>query len=94
MRRSLLMPIAFCFITLASATAQTTQPWENPGVSPQRQTSMIWQQMRNCAQSAAQQFQDHTPEGDRQREAARLNCLRVHHLPVDPQPVRQYSPPS
>jgi hypothetical protein len=24
----------------------------------------------------------------------RLNCLRIHHLPVDPQPLRQHSPPS
>ena len=94
MRRSIPMPIAFCFIAFATASAQTTQPWESPYISQQRQTAMIWQAMRECSQQAAQRVRDHTVEGNRQREAMRLNCLRVHHLPVDPQPLRTYSPPS
>jgi hypothetical protein len=53
---------------------------------------MVWQAMRDCAQQAAQRVQDHTPEGNRQREAMRLNCLRVHHLPVDPRPSGYAAP--
>jgi hypothetical protein len=89
--RFVLVSIAFCCI-VASASAQTTQPWENPYISEQRQTAMVWQAMRNCAQQAAQRVQDHTPEGNRQREAMRLNCLRAHHLPVDPQPSGYVAP--
>ena len=93
MRRSILIPIAFGFI-LASTAAHALEPWQVPGMSQQRQTSMVWQEMRDCAQQAARRVQDHTAEGDRQREAMRLNCLRIHHLPVDPQPLRQFAPPS
>ena len=87
MRRPLLPTIVFGFIQLA-ASAHALEPWQNPYISQQKQSAMVWQEMRDCARAAAQRIQDHTPEGDRQREAMRLNCLRVHHLPVDPQPAR------
>ena len=93
MRRSILVPIAFGFI-LASASAQALEPWQVPGMSQQKQSGMVWQEMRDCARAAALRIQDHTPAGDRQREETRLNCLRVHHLPVDPQPRGHYSPPN
>ena len=88
MPRSALLPIAFGFI-LASASAHALEPWQNPYISQQKQSGMVWQEMRDCARAAALQVQDHTPEGNQKREAVRLNCLRVHHLPVDPQPPRQ-----
>jgi len=43
-----------------------------------------------CAQQAAKQFQDHTPDGNAKREAARLECLRRNHLPVDPKPPEHH----
>ena len=87
MRRSLLLPVTIG-IALSGAPAYALEPWQNPYISQQKQTAMVWQEMQECARVAARRFQDHTPEGDRQREAMRLNCLRVHHLPVDPQPAR------
>jgi hypothetical protein len=93
MHRSILLPIAFAFL-LATASTHALEQWQVPGMSQQKASGMVWQEMRDCARAASQQVQDHTPEGDRQREALRLNCLRVHHLPVDPQPRRQYAPPS
>ena len=92
MRCSLLMPIAFGFV-LSGAAAQA-EPWESPFTSPQKQSAIVWQLMRNCAHGAALSVPDHTVEGDKKREATRLNCLRLHHLPVDPQPIRQYEPPA
>jgi hypothetical protein len=87
------MAIACGFI-LASASAQAVEPWETPFMSTQKQSAMVWKEMRDCARGAAQRAQDHTPEGNKKREETRLNCLRLHHLPVDPQPSRNYSPPS
>ena len=91
MRRPLLLPIAFGFV-LSGVSAHALEPWQSPYVSQQKQAAMVWQEMRDCARVAAQSVQDHTPEADRQREAMRLNCLRVHHLPVDPQPTGYAAP--
>jgi hypothetical protein len=48
----------------------------------QSQSFTIWKQMDDCAKQSNKQFPDHTPEGNAKREAARLECLRAHHLPV------------
>ena len=54
----------------------------------QQQTNFaIWHMMAACAQQAAKQFPDHTPEGNAKREAARQECLRRNHLPVTPGPA-------
>jgi hypothetical protein len=71
------------FALTPAANAQTLQ----------QQTAVIWRNMTICAQQAAAQFPDHTPEGNANREKARLDCLRRNHLPVDPQPPGHYSPP-
>ena len=47
-----------------------------------QESFVVWSRMAACARQAAKQFPDHTPEGNAKREAARLNCLRVNHLPV------------
>lgn len=47
----------------------------------------IWHMMGTCAQLAAKQYPDHTPEGNAKREAARQECLRQNHLPVTGSPV-------
>jgi hypothetical protein len=52
----------------------------------QQQSFGAWRQMGDCARQAAKQFPDHTPEGNAQRETARQNCLRVHHLPISAPP--------
>lgn len=52
----------------------------------QQQNFAAWHMMADCAKQAAQKFPDHTPQGNAQREQARLECLRVHHLPVTPAP--------
>jgi len=48
----------------------------------QSQSFTMWHQMDECAKQSNKQFPDHTPEGNAKREAARVECLRVHHLPV------------
>jgi len=48
----------------------------------QSQSFTIWHQMDECAKQANKQFPDHTPDGNAKREAARVECLRAHHLPV------------
>ncbi len=56
----------------------------------QSQGFAIWKQMQDCAKQSNKQFPDHTPEGNAKREAARLECIRIHHLPVpaaDPTPA-------
>ncbi len=50
----------------------------------QQQSFGAWRQMTDCAHQAAIKFPDHTPQGNAQREAARQECLRQHHLPVTP----------
>jgi hypothetical protein len=70
-------------LTLPPAHAQTLQ----------QQSAVIWRNMKICAQQAAILFPDHTPEGNTRREAARLDCLRRNHLPVDSQLPGHYSPP-
>jgi hypothetical protein len=52
----------------------------------QQQNFAAWHLMADCARQAALKFPDHTPQGNAQREHARLVCLRVHHLPVTPAP--------
>jgi hypothetical protein len=54
----------------------------------QQQSFNAWRQMQDCARAANKQFPDHTPEGNAKREAARQECLRLHHLPVTPEPTR------
>ncbi|HEY3918785.1 MAG TPA: hypothetical protein VGL83_13385 [Stellaceae bacterium] len=44
----------------------------------------VWHMMAACAQLAAKQYPDHTPEGNAKREASRQECLRRNHLPVTP----------
>jgi ABC-type sugar transport system substrate-binding protein len=87
MRASALISIAFGLI-LASASAQAAEPWQAANLSLQQQSAVVWREMQDCAQQAALRVRDHTPEANRQREAMRLNCLRVHHLPIDQQPIR------
>ena len=56
----------------------------------QTQSFTMWKQMDECAKQSNKQFPDHTPDGNAKREAARLECLRAHHLPVsvaDPAPA-------
>jgi Spy/CpxP family protein refolding chaperone len=48
----------------------------------QSQSFTMWHQMDECAKQSNKQFPDHTPEGNAKREAARVECLRAHHLPV------------
>ena len=94
MVRSVLMPIAFSFLGLALALppayAQLGVPWNMSGQSFSYQTSLVWRDMKLCAQQAVQQFPDHTPEADEKREVARLDCLRRNHLPIDRQPQKYY----
>jgi hypothetical protein len=52
----------------------------------QQQSFSVWRQMSDCAHQAALKFPDHTPEGNARREAARQECLRLHHLPVTAAP--------
>jgi hypothetical protein len=92
MRRSTLITMTFGFI-LASAAAQAAEPWQSSNLSQLQRSAIVWREMRDCAQEAALRVPDHTVEANRQREATRLNCLRVHHLPIDQQPVRQDAPP-
>ena len=97
MVRSILAPVGFGILglmaALPGANAQLGRPWNVPSLGTQAQAEMVWEDMRECAQAAYRSFPDHTPEADQKRENARLNCLRIYHLPVDPQPVRNYSPP-
>ena len=80
-------------LALPGANAQLGRPWNQPYIGQQQQAEMVWEDMRECAQAANRSFPDHTPEADQKRENARLNCLRIYHLPVDPRPVHNYSPP-
>ena len=50
----------------------------------QQQSFTVWRSMADCAHQAALKYPDHTPRGNAEREAARLECLRIHHLPVTP----------
>jgi len=90
MIRHALAPIGFGFLglalTLSAAHAQL--PWNQSGLSIQNQSALAWRQMDLFARQAAQQFPDHTREGNAKREAARLECLRRYHLPVIAQPQR------
>jgi hypothetical protein len=91
--RSNLVPIGFGLgLALAplTAEAQLGQTWNTPGLSLQKQSALAWREMGLCAQQAATQFPDHTPEGNAKREAARLDCLRRNHLPVTTRPQRYY----
>lgn len=56
--------------------------------SQQQQSFNVWRTMQDCARQANKQFPDHTPDGNTKREAARQECLRLHHLPVVPEPTR------
>lgn len=78
MVRSLLAPIALGLSALVLAT-----PLVDAQQSLQTQASTVWRKMAACAQASAKQFPDHTPDGNKQREASRLECLRINHLPVD-----------
>jgi len=89
MTRSILAPIALALLdltlTLPFATAQ--QPLPQPQTpSAQQRAEVVWTEMRECALQSAKQFPDHTPEGNANREATRLECLRAHRLPVTTQP--------
>ena len=76
-----------CFTALAVlAAALTAAPQLARADAQQQQSFTVWNGMSNCAKQAAQQFPDHTPEGNAKREAARQECLRVHHLPMTPPP--------
>jgi hypothetical protein len=90
MVRSISAPIAFGFVGLALALppAHAQGQWNTPGIPLQKQTAMVWREMDLCAQQAAQKFPDHTPNGNAQREANRLECLRLNHLPVTTDPGR------
>ncbi|HLI22948.1 MAG TPA: hypothetical protein VKV32_17630 [Stellaceae bacterium] len=48
----------------------------------QQRSFAVWRAMADCAHEAALKYPDHTPQGNAEREAARLECLRIHHLPV------------
>jgi len=91
MHRSVLLPI-FSFLGLAlvlsPAHAQLGVPWNSPAYTFSQQNSIVWRDMRLCAQAALQRFPDHTPEANAQREEARLDCLRRNHLPIDRQPYK------
>lgn len=50
----------------------------------QQQSFTVWRSMADCAHQAALKYPDHTPRGNAEREAARLECLRINHLPVTP----------
>lgn len=87
MVRSILAPTAvgFLVLTLAFPLAHAQQ-------SLQQQAAAAWRKMAVCAQHATQQFPDHTPSGNAQREASRLECLRLNRLPVDEDQSRYGAP--
>lgn len=89
MIRSILLPIALvCFgLTLAVsfAHAQQLPPLSQTNPSAQQRAAFMWREMGECAQLSAKSFPDHTPEGNAKREAMRLECLRVNHLPITSQ---------
>ena len=91
MPRSVLLPI-FSFLALAfvfsPAHAQLGVPWNSPAYNFGQQTSIVWLDMKLCAQAALHRFPDHTPEANKEREEARLDCLRRNHLPIDRQPYK------
>ncbi|HEY1736224.1 MAG TPA: hypothetical protein VGG12_06235 [Methylovirgula sp.] len=75
---------------LALVPTARAQSWNNPGVSIQQQSALVWREMSDCAQQAAKKYADHTPDGNAKREAARLDCLRRNHLPVTTEPRSYY----
>jgi hypothetical protein len=81
---------ALSTLGLALVPIARAQNWNNPGVSIQQQSALVWRQMSVCAQQAAIQYKDHTPEGNAKREAARLDCLRRNHLPITTEPRPYY----
>jgi hypothetical protein len=89
MFRSILARIAIACsmmpLVVPLAQAQQAIP---PSMPIQQQAALVWREMRDCAQIAAKQQPDHTPEGNAKREATRLDCLRRNHLPVTPTPNR------
>jgi len=91
MIRSVLATIAFgvSSLTLALPLAHA-QGWNAPGMNLQQQSAMVWREMSDCARQAAIKFPDHTADGNAKREAARLDCLRRNHLPIDSEPRRYY----
>jgi hypothetical protein len=92
MIRLILAPICLGFLGLAiiPPPARAQLPWDQFGLSTHQQAALVWRYMDLCAQQAAKQFQDHTPDGNAKREAARLECLRRNHLPVDPKPPEHH----
>jgi hypothetical protein len=75
------------FIAAAlAATLTPAAPRLARADAAQQQNFTAWAQMSTCAHQAAAKFPDHTPQGNAQREAARQECLRQHHLPVTPTP--------
>jgi len=56
----------------------------------QKDADANWKTASECAHAAFRKYPDYKPEGNTKREAARLECLRDHKLPVPsapPQPA-------
>lgn len=79
-------PKAFAATVALTALLLPAAPRLARADAAQQQNFAAWHMMANCAKQAAQKFPDHTPQGNAQREQARLTCLRIHHLPVTPTP--------
>lgn len=86
-RSTLARLIIACSTTVLAAPLARAQQFP-PGMPVQQQAALVWREMRDCAQQAAKQQPDHTPEANAKREAVRLDCLRRNHLPVTPAPNR------
>ncbi len=89
MPRSILARIAIaCSMMPPAAPLVRAQQPIPPSMPVQQQAALVWREMRDCAQQAAKQQPDHTPEANAKREAVRPDCLRRTHLPVTPAPNR------
>jgi hypothetical protein len=81
-------PAAYLAVLALAAWLVPAAPRFAHADAQQQQSFNAWRAMQDCARSANKQFPDHTPEGNTKREAAREECLRLHHLPVTTQPTR------
>lgn len=73
---------AFCASLALAALLLPATPRLARADTQQNRSFSVWRQMDDCARQANKQFPDHTREGNTKREAAREECLRLHHLPV------------
>jgi len=79
---------AFCAGLALATLLMPAAPRVARADAQQSQNFAAWHAMQDCARQANKQFPDHTPEGNAKREAAREECLRLHHLPVTKAPAR------